>query len=469
MKTDGFIQIDPTLCTGCRHCAEICPTQAITGAFRRPQSIAADRCVACGQCVQICSAFDSQFDEAWSGREKRMQQNGISSASMEPCFAAWDRSNLTPIKDALGAQNLRMVVHCDAAALASVSEDFGTPAGTIRTGQLVSALRKLGFHHVYSNSLATGFSILEQARELLGRIKSGTGLPVIDTFCPATVKFIEQFYPDLLPGLSGCRSPRQIAGRLTKSCLAQKFKIKASALYNVSLAPCTAHKMEAERDELQREGQREIDAVLTGREFAQWMKQEKINPADLPDSEFDQELQPIENLRGVSSHAGAMARAVLEAMAAYAGSAQDAVEHRADEGGKPHRFSVRMGREEYVATSITGLQEAASFLEDVRRGKSDLQFVELRACPMGCVNGGGQPKVLLPQDRPLVRAGRAEAMQCKSVLHGAALNEHPALSSFRKEFFHLSSGDSSSQLLQTQYVARALDSISAPRSHPNRP
>lgn len=451
MKTDGFIQIDPTLCTGCRHCAKICPVQAITGDFRKPQVISAERCVACGQCVQICSAFDSQFDEPWSGREERMRQNGICGMSPEPCFAAWDRSNLASIKNALGVKDFRSVVHCDELTLASISEDFGLPAGTIRSGQFVSALRKLGFTHIYSSSLAAGLYLQEQARNLAERLKRGVDLPVIDSFCPAVVRFMEQSYPDLLPALSECRSPRQIAGSLTKSLLTRKFKVNANALYSVSLVSCTAHKLESERRELQQD----VDAVLTGRELAQWLKQEKIDPADLQDSEFDQDLQPVEGLRGLSGHVGVVARTVLEAMATSAGAVQNVVEQSAGKDQKQNIFSVQVGQKVYTAASITGLQQVAVCLDEVRRGKSNFQFLELRACPMGCVNGGGQPKILLPKDRKTIYAARVDAVSCKSALSVSTLSDESVLGNFRRESFQALSKDEVGKILQTKYVAKA--------------
>lgn len=464
MNNDGLIQIDPTLCTGCRQCAKICPVQAITGDFRKPQAIDSNRCVACGQCVQICNAFDSQFDKPWSGREERIRQRGVSGTSAEPFFAAWDRNALARIKDAFLTRKLQMVVHCEEATLISVSEEFGMPAGTIQAGQVVSALHKLGFGHVYSNSLATGFAILEQGHELSARAKNDTGFPVIDTYCPAVTRFIEQTYPDLIPCLSGCRSPRQIAGSLTKACLAQQFKVDASSLFSVSLTPCTAHKLEA--SELPGNRDRDVDAVLTVRELARLLKQEKIDPSGLPCSEFDRELSPIEDLQGITGHAGAMARAVLETMTAFAGEEQTAVEHNTVEGS--YCVSVRVGEKDYTAASVCGLQEAVPFLEDARQGKSNFRFLELRACPQGCVSGGGQPKVLLSKNKVSVYSERGNAMPCASAFRGAQLKEHPALQGFYQDFFHTSCGDQSNQVLQTRYVERTLDKPSETHDLPDR-
>jgi iron only hydrogenase large subunit-like protein len=457
MNTGGFIQIDQELCTGCRHCAGNCPVQAISGETKNPQSVSADRCVACGQCVQICTAFDSIFDERWGRRTERLHEREMPQSVMEPLFAAHDCNFLPEIKAALIEQNLRTVVHCDASVIGPLAEEFGLRTGSIKPGQVVAALRKLGFHRVYSNTFSVGIAILEQAREIAERVRKGGNLPVINSSCPAAVRFIEQSFPELIHFLSGCRSPRQIAGSLTKAYLAQQFKTDPAYLFNVSLASCTAHKLEATRSELRVGEHRDIDAVLTGRELAWMLKHEGFEPSLLEESEFDQELPPIDELRKVFCHIGDVAQAVLETTGELLGVDQAAIECSAADGGGACFSKVRIGDQEYGAASASGLQNAAPFLEAVRKGESPFHYLELMACPQGCVSGGGQPKVLLPERRNPIYATRAKLKALAPAKPGARLSTNAAIRHLYDDFFGRAWGDKSNHVLQTRYVERSFE------------
>ena len=457
MNTGGFIQIDQELCTGCRHCAGNCPVQAISGETKNPQSVSADRCVACGQCVQICTAFDSIFDERWGRRTERLHEREMPQSVMEPLFAAHDCNFLPEIKAALIERNLRTVVHCDASVIGPLAEEFGLRTGSIKPGQVVAALRKLGFHRVYSNTFSVGIAILEQAREIAERVRKGGNLPVINSSCPAAVRFIEQSFPELIHFLSGCRSPRQIAGSLTKAYLAQQFKTDPAYLFNVSLASCTAHKLEATRSELRVGEHRDIDAVLTGRELAWMLKHEGFEPSLLEESAFDQELPPIDELRKVFCHIGDVAQAVLETTGELLGVDQAAIECSAADGGGACFSKVRIGDQEYGAASASGLQNAAPFLEAVRKGESPFHYLELMACPQSCVSGGGQPKVLLPERRNPIYATRAKLKALAPAKPGARLSTNAAIRHLYDDFFGKAWGDKSNHVLQTRYVERSFE------------
>jgi iron only hydrogenase large subunit-like protein len=454
MNAADFIQIDQDLCTGCRHCASICPVQAICGEPKKPQSVSSDRCIVCGQCVQICSAFDSIFEGRSKTRAARLQERELPHSLAEPLFAAYDRNSLAEIEAALLERNLQTVAHCDAAALGPLAEEFGLPSGGIKPGQVVSALRKLGFHQVYSNTFPAGIAILEQAQEISERVHKGGNLPIINSSCPAAVRFIEQSYPELIYYLSGCRSPRQIAGSLTKAYLAQRFKVDPAYLFSVSLSACTAHKFEATRSELRVREHRDIDAALTVRELAWMLKHGAIEPALLEESEFDQELPPINELQEVYCRTGDVAQAVLETTAELMGVENVAVECITAENNGACFFKVRIGDTEYRAASVSGLQNAVPFLEEMRKGESSFRFLELMACPRGCISGGGQPKVLLPERRDPIYAMRAKLTAFEPSRPGAKLSTNAAISHLYEDFFGKPRGDKSNHILQTRYVER---------------
>jgi iron only hydrogenase large subunit-like protein len=454
VQTDEFIRIDQELCTGCRHCASICPVQAICGESKKPQTLSSPRCIVCGQCVQVCSAFDSIFEERSKTRAARLQERELPPSLAEPLFAAYDRNSLAEIEAALLERNLRTLVHCDAAVMGPLAEEFGLPSGGIKPGQVVSALRKLGFHRVYSNTFPSGIAILEQAQELSERVNKGGNLPVINSSCPAAVRFIEQSFPELIYHFSGCRSPRQIAGSLSKTYLAQQFKVDPAFLFSVSLSSCTAHKFEATRSELRVREHRDIDATLTVRELAWMLKLGAIDPSLLEESEFDQELPPINELQKVYCRTGDVAQAVLETTAELMGVDNAAVEFITAESAGACFFKVRIGDGEYGAASVSGLQNAVPFLEAVRKGTSSFRFLELMACPQGCISGGGQPKVLLPERRNPIYAMRGKLTALEPSSPGARLSTNAALRHLYKDFFGKPWGDKSNHVLQTRYVER---------------
>jgi ferredoxin hydrogenase len=268
------------------------------------------------------------------------------------------------------------------------------------------------------------------------------------------VRFIEQSFPELIYHFSGCRSPRQIAGSLTKAYLAQQFKVDPAYLFSVSLSACTAHKFEATRSELRVREHRDIDATLTVRELAWMLKLGAIDPSLLDDSEFDQELPLINELQRVYCRTGDVAQAVLETTAELMGVDNAAVECITPESAGACFFKVRIGDGEYGAASVSGLQNAVPFLEAVRKGESSFRFLELMACPQGCISGGGQPKVLLPERRNPIYAMRAKSTALQPSGPGARLSANAAISHLYKDFFGKPWGDKSNHILQTRYVER---------------
>lgn len=455
MSAQELILIDRELCTRCGHCVEVCPAGAINPEPRTERSIAAERCVKCGRCVQNCSAFDSLFDEPAGRRAQRLLERSLPSTLTEPLFAAYDRTSLPEIRAALLERNLVTVIHCDTAVFAPLAEEFGLPPGSLRMAQVVSALRVLGFNKVYSNTLPAAVSVLEQAKELTDRVQKGGNLPLINASCPAAVQFIEQHYPELIHYFSGCRSPRQLAGSLTKAWLAELFHVDPAYLYNISLASCTAHKFEAARPELRTAGKREIDAVMTTRELAWLMKHEGIAPNLLEDSEFDEQMAVVPEAAGVFCHTGDISQAVLAAAADMLGAREAALEATRGEGTASF-YRIRVDGRDYPAAAVSGLQEAVPFLEAARAGKSTLRFLEIMACPQGCVSGGGQPKVLLPKQQAEIYGKRVAA--CIEQEAGAAhLAQNETVRRLYEEVLLTPPGDKSNRVLYTRYVERSAE------------
>ena len=320
--TDAIIQRDQDLCTGCQRCADNCPTGAIEGERGQPQTVREENCVQCGQCVEICSAYDSVFDENLLPRPDRLKARHLPGSLPEPLFAVFDRNFLDEVRAALADASVFAVAQCDSTVAGALAEDFGHVPGTLSLGHLAAALRKLGFRKVYNTNSLAALPVLEEAYELVDRLNCGRVLPVIDSSCPATVKFIEQAYPELLHYLSTCKSPSQVAGAICKSEGPELWGVDPSRIYNVSVGPCTSRKFEAGRAELRAEGRperREMDAVLTTRELAYLLKDAGLDPFALPEEEMDSDLAAISWLAHVYCTTGDVTQAVLRTCAEFAG------------------------------------------------------------------------------------------------------------------------------------------------------
>ena len=310
--TEGMIQIDPVLCTGCKRCADNCPTHAIEGEQGKAHKVCEEKCVACGQCVQTCSAYDSVFDANLTPRDVLFKERCLPLTLTEPLFAAWDRNCLAEVKATLADAGVFPIVQCDSTVLSAIPEDFGYASGTLPPGRMAGALRKLGFRKVYNTNLLGAFAVREESHDLIERLQSGRRLPVIDSSCPAAVKYIEQAYPELIYHLTTCRSPQQIGGALYKSYGAKMWGVGPGSIYSVSVGPCTSRKLEAGRNtpraslpasaggaplaalpdgkaDLQGKS-READAVLTTRELAYLLKDAGVDPFAASSEEFDQDL-----------------------------------------------------------------------------------------------------------------------------------------------------------------------------------
>jgi iron only hydrogenase large subunit-like protein len=458
--TEGFSQIDPELCTGCQSCTETCPADAISGEKRTPQTVSEERCVGCGRCVQVCSAYDTIFQERPTSRARRLEQRNLPASLVEPLFAAHDHCNIAKVRAALANPDLVILAQYGPAVSGALAEDFGLPAGSISTGRILAAMKKLGFKKIYSFTLPAALAVLEEAHEFVDRLQSGRILPVINSSCPAAVKFIEQAHPELIHYIAGCKSPHQIAGTLLKSYVAETLKLDAKQIYSVSVGPCTSRKFESRRPEMTTAGFPNVDAVLTTRELAWMIKDSGMDPISLPEESFDVELPAVDGMETVYCVPGDITASVLQVsrgmLDPHSGEtpalqlSETGVEGVRTAAVSLNSFSIK------VAT-VMGLPAAAPFFEAMKSGKNEIAFLELLACPMGCVSGGGQPKVLLPQEKDSAYAERAKLSAGPDSACLSAIAQHPAVQRIYKDYFGKACGDSSNHALRTQYVERKLN------------
>ena len=330
--------------------------------------------------------------------------------------------------------------------------------GTNVTGKMVTALRRLGFDKVFDTNTGADFTIMEEANEFIERIQNGGVLPMITSCSPGWVKYIEMNYPELLPHLSTCKSPHQMFGALIKTYYAKKEGIDPSKIYVVSVMPCIAKKFERQRNEMQNNGMYDVDAVLTTRELARMIKQANIEFTKLEESSFDEPMGEATGAAAIFGTTGGVMEAALRtAQDTLTGKDLDKIDFEQVRGGDGiKKATVNIAGNDVGVVAASGLKNAQEILEEIKSGKADYQFVEIMACPGGCVMGGGQPikssKIRSSFD---VRAKRADALYSideKSVIRKS--HEKPEKKKVYKEFLEKPGSHIAHELLHTEYQKR---------------
>ena len=336
------------------------------------RSLANSPCIMCGQCVSVC-----------------------------PTGALMTKPEIRKVDEAF-AQGKFVVVQTAPAVRAALGEEFGMPIGTPVTGKMVAALHRLGFHKVYDTNFAADLTIMEEGTELLGRIQNGGVLPMITSCSPGWINYAEFNYPDLLPHLSTCKSPQQMQGAIIKSYYAEKNGLDPKNIFMVSIMPCTAKKFEKERPELEVDGIRDVDAVLTTRELGSIIRRAGIQFEKLPDEDFDNDIigeySGAGDLFGVTG--GVMEAALRTVYHTLTGKEREAITFESVRGFEGVReASVNMGGMTVNVAIAHGMKNAKVLLDEIRAGTSKYHFIEIMGCPGGCINGGGQP-IVRPCFRP---------------------------------------------------------------------
>ena len=433
---------DNSKCILCRRCIAVCEkNQAVSviGANERgfathvgsPFEALLDEtsCVSCGQCIVNC-----------------------------PTGALSEKDSTGKVWEALSDDSKHVIVQTAPAVRAAIAEEFGNPIGTDGEGKMVAALRRLGFDGVYDTDIAADLTIIEEANELVERIQNGGKLPMITSCSPGWIKYCEYNFPDLLDNLSTCKSPQQMFGALAKTWYADKMGIDPKDIYVVSVMPCTAKKFEIGREDQAAAGVPDVDAVITTRELARMIKRAGINFNGLADEKFDMPL-------GSSTGAGVIFGATGGVMEAALRTAVETItgkelpnleftEVRGMEGIKEASYEVG-GLTGKVAVA-SGLANAKELMKKVRKGEVDYQFIEIMACPGGCVNGGGQPVVAASvRNFEDVRGKRA------AVLYNIDKNmplrkshENPVLKEAYAEYFEKPGSHKAHKAFHTTYVKR---------------
>ena len=425
-------------CVLCRRCVATCKKVQGIGAidsanrgFASAVSTYANKslndvnCTFCGQCIQAC-----------------------------PVGALKEKDSTKEVWAALRDPEKYVVVQTAPAVRVALGEEFGMEIGTNVTGKMVTALRTLGFDKVFDTNTAADLTIMEEGTEFLDRFQNGGTLPMITSCSPGWVRYLELNYPDLIPNLSTCKSPHQMFGAIIKSYFAEKNNIDPAKIYVVSVMPCVAKKFESSRDEMIND----VDAVITTRELARMIKQAHIEFTTLEETGFDHPMGEATGAGVIFGTTGGVMEAALRTVKEIVtGNPFDRLEYepvRGAEGIK--KATVEMNGKEVKVVVASGLKNAQIILEEIKSGKADYQFVEIMACPGGCVMGGGQP-IRSSKERATIdiRAKRAGALY--SIDEASTIrksHENPVIKKLYEEYLEKPGGHKSHELLHTHYVAR---------------
>ncbi|MBO5516404.1 MAG: iron hydrogenase small subunit [Schwartzia sp.] len=433
-NTNPAIVRNPSKCIKCGRCFRVCKdvqgVEALTFAGRSdnlivttPYNLPLEKtdCTLCGQCSLVC-----------------------------PTAAIVEKDDTQVVLDALQNPEKHVIVQVAPAVRVALGDAFGYEGGAIVTGQMVTALKMLGFDKVFDTNFSADLTIMEEGSELLHRIENGGKMPMLTSCSPGWINFIEKHYPNLLPHLSTAKSPMSMFGALAKTYYAKHAGVPVKNIFTVAIMPCTAKKFEAARPEMGRDGMRDVDAVLTTREFIKLIHYVGLSFKDLPKSEFDSPL-------GTGSGAGAIfgatggvmeaaLRTVYEKVTGKEAKPLEFNDVRGFEGVKEATYDLGV-RKVKVAVCHT-LRNARKMMDRLEKGECDYDFIEIMACPGGCIGGGGQPYDTTNEIR---KKRIASLYEIDKNLPYRKSHENPDIITLYKDFLGEPLSDTSHHLLHTTY------------------
>jgi NADH-quinone oxidoreductase subunit G len=437
------------------------------------------KCIACGRCVTVCSDLQSvaaidMVNRGFDISVNTFFKEGLGNSSCVNCGqctvfcptgALRERSETDDVWDAILDPGKIVVVQEAPAIRVTLAEEFGMEMGTVTVGKMYAALKKIGFDHVFDTNFTADLTIMEEGTELIERVKSGGLLPLITSCSPGWIKFMETYFPDFAPYTSTCKSPQQMFGTLVKTYFAKEKGLDPAKIVSVSVMPCTAKKFEARRPEMRDSGYQDVDHVLTTRELVRMIKEAKIDFKNLPDESPDDLMASYTGAATIfGATGGVMEAAIRSAYFLLAGKNLDDLDVKAVrglEGIKEATLTIPaqgLGDLTVKVAVAHGLGNARTLMEKVQQqirstGKSEYAFIEIMACPGGCVGGGGQPYGSVIADR--ARRGEGLYREDKSLAKRQS-HENPGVTLIYEKFLGQPGSKMSHELLHTCYFERSL-------------
>ena len=386
------------------------------------------KCILCGRCISACSKVQGCGILSFVGRGARTKVAPAFDKSFAdtPCIycgnciiscpvaALKEKDDIDKVWDAIENPDLHVVVQTAPAVRAALGEEFGMPYGSRVTGKMVAGLRRLGFDKIYDTNYGADLTIMEEGHEFLDRFQNGGTLPMITSCSPGWVRFCEFNYPEFIPNLSSCKSPHQMLGAMIKSYYAERKGIDPSKIVVVSVMPCTSKKSEAARPEMEVNGLRDVDYVITTREMAKMLKRARIDFNALPDEEFDADLLGEYSGAGAifGTTGGVMEAAMRTVADVLEGKDLEKLEYQEIRGMKDVKEATfELGGKTMRIAVVHGTANAGKLLQMIKNGEVNYDFIEIMGCSGGCVTGGGQPHVNAKDRMKLdIRVERAKAL-----------------------------------------------------------
>ena len=427
-----------------------------------------NRCIKCGRCVEVCKEVQGMHVLESMGRGHSMEVKPAfgkylndksctfcgQCANVCPVGAIVEKDNTDIVWNKLNDPNYTVMVQVAPAVKVAIGEEIGDGNKLLSSGQLVSGLKHLGFNNVYDTNFTADLTIMEEGTELINRVTTGGILPIMTSCCPGWINLAEQEYPEILPHISSCKSPQQMFGTLAKTYFAEKENIDPKDIYVVSIMPCTAKKYEASREEFKYDGEHpDVDIVLTTRELAKMFRQLGIDFDKIQEVAFDNPFGVTTGAAALFGATGGVTEAALRTVYEIVNEKPleniDFKSVRGMQGIKEAEVDLA-GTIVKVAVSHS-LSNARILIEDVIAGKSPYTFIEIMACPGGCIGGGGQPYGTTNEVR-LKRIATTYEIDGNMVYRKS--HENPSIKVLYKEFLEKPNSSVAHELLHTKYYPR---------------
>ena len=423
-----------------------------------------EKCILCGRCIRVCRdvqgmsvysfaerGFDTIVSTAFEQDLGKVECSYCGQcASVCPTGAIVEKDDTEKVWSAINDPDKIVIVQTAPAVRVALGEELGMEPGSIVTGKMVAALRNLGFDKIFDTNFSADLTIMEEGHEFLHRLTNGGVLPMITSCSPGWVNMIELKYPDLLPHLSSAKSPQQMFGAIAKTYYAEKAGIGPAKIVSVSVMPCTAKKAEAARPEMNASGYRDVDVVITTRELGRMIREAGLDFKHLPEDSYDSPLGTGTGAAVIFGTTGGVMEAALRTVAdVLTGENLQTVDYNDVRGMEQTREAelTIAGNTVKIAVVHT-LASARKILERIRAGEADYQFIEVMACPGGCIGGGGQP---IPVNAEIRRARREGLFDCDSANELRKSHENPEIKELYDTWLGKPLGEKAHSLLHTHY------------------